>query len=196
MGGYQPVLSPGSPLRAAKECGCIPGTDLDLRERRGPAWGHLISGKEGEDKIPMANPSGRCGHAVTAAGAASLLPPHRDQAGPPSAAHTSTFCGQRSRLSVFINLFTPVQHTLGRSHLYADAEKGAGIAVQATHPSPTHARELPAELGPCCCSLTAPWASSPSFPLPWSCGAAVRPWLRCLPRAGKAPRSWSSAMIS
>lgn len=47
------------------------------------------------------------------------------------------------------------------------------------HPSlPTHSRELPAELGSCC-SLTAPWASSPSFPLPGSCrgrgcGAAVR----------------------
>lgn len=55
-GGHQPVLSPGSPLRAAKECGCIPRTDLDLRQRQGAARGHLASGQEGEGRIPMANP--------------------------------------------------------------------------------------------------------------------------------------------
>ncbi|XP_072793357.1 uncharacterized protein [Taeniopygia guttata] len=61
---------------SAKFCGCIPRTVLDLRERQGPARGQDSHGK------PL--------------GAASLLPPHREQAGPPCAAHSGTSCGQSS----------------------------------------------------------------------------------------------------
>ncbi|RLV92330.1 hypothetical protein DV515_00013809 [Chloebia gouldiae] len=70
--GERRSYSRSSPLRAAKFCGCIPRTVLDLRERQGPARGHLAR-KAG---------TGQDSHGKPLRGT-SLLPPHWDQAGPP-----------------------------------------------------------------------------------------------------------------
>lgn len=188
MGGHQPVLSPGSPLRAAKFCGCIPRTNLDLRERQGPARGHLArKGGRGQDSHgkPLR--------------AASLLLPHRDRAEPPCAAHKGTSCGQRSRLSVLIIYLNRYSRHPGGAIFMQTPGKGQ----EPQHPSSVHPSLPDPPEGAACRAGTVllTHRTLSFFPFLPSCqelpglrgrSAGGRPWLRCLPRAGKAPRASSA----
>lgn len=138
---------------------------------------------------------------MTAAGAASLLPPHRSQAGPPSAAHTGTSCGQRSRPSVFIHLFKPLQQLPGRSHLYAAPGKGAATAApQLRSPIPPRDSPEAAACRPGTVLLTrrALGFFFP-FPLAGSCRCLPVPGSCRGPQCGRAGGhgcgAWSSAII-